>query len=146
VSLAEGYGLMVKEFKKFLIGGDLVTIAVGLVMALVLAALIKALVADLITPIIAMIVGKPDFSSLTFSINGSQFLYGDFINNLITFVATGAAVFFFIVKPYNALKERTRKDPDEDSDVRPCSECLSEIPKQATRCAYCTSIQPPLAA
>jgi large conductance mechanosensitive channel len=136
---------MIKDFKKFLIGGDLVTIAVGLVMALVLAALIKALVADLLTPIIAMIAGKPNFGGLTFSINASHFLYGDFINNLITFVSTGAAVFFFIVKPYNALKERTRRSPDADSDVRPCSECLSDIPKAATRCAFCTSVQTPLA-
>jgi large conductance mechanosensitive channel len=137
---------MLKDFKKFLIGGDLVTVAVGLVMAIVLAALVKALVADLLTPIIAMIVGKPEFASLSFTINSSHFLYGDFINNVITFVSTGAAVFFFIVRPYNVLKERTRKAPDEDSDVRPCSECRSDIPKEATRCAFCTSVQTPVAA
>ena len=137
---------MIKDLKKFLIGGDLVTIAVGLVMALVLAALIKALVADLLTPIIALIAGKPNFGALAFTINGSHFLYGDFINNLITFVSTGAAVFFFIIKPYNVLKERTRRAPDADSDVRPCSECLSDIPKEATRCAFCTSVQTPLVA
>ncbi|MGA2320348.1 MAG: MscL family protein [Solirubrobacteraceae bacterium] len=135
---------MVKEFKRFLIGGDLVTIAVGLVMAIVLAALVKALVADLITPIIALIFGKPDFSSLSFTLNSSHFLYGDFINNVLTFVSTGAAVFFFIVKPYNALKERSRKSPEADSDVRPCTECLSDIPKQATRCAFCGSVQAPI--
>jgi large conductance mechanosensitive channel len=137
---------MLRDFKKFLIGGDLVTIAVGLVMALVLAALIKALVADLLTPIIAMIVGKPDFSALSFTINGSHFLYGDFINNLITFVSTGAVVFFVIVKPYNSFKDRARRAPDEDSEVRPCSECLSEIPKEAIRCAYCASDQTPIIA
>src|ERR1700691_6750478 len=114
---------MLRDFKKFLIGGDLVTIAVGLIMALVLAALIKALVADLLTPIIAMIVGKPNFSALSFTINGSHFLYGDFINNLITFVSTGAAVFFAIVRPYNRFRERSRREPDDDSDVRPCTEC-----------------------
>jgi large conductance mechanosensitive channel len=135
---------MLRDFRKFLIDGDLVTAAVGLVMALVLAALTKALVADLLTPLIAAIIGKPNFGALSFTINGSHFLYGDFINNLITFVSTGAAVFFVIVRPYNRLKERLRRAPDEDSDVRPCSECLSEIPKQATRCAYCTAAQTPL--
>jgi len=137
---------MLKDFKKFLIGGDLVTIAVGLVMALAFAAVVKALIADLITPIIALIFGKPDFGALSFSLNSSNFLYGDFINNLITFLATGAAVFFLVVKPYNALMARTRKAPDPDSDVRPCSECLSDIPKAATRCAFCTSEQTPVAA
>jgi len=135
---------MLRDFRKFLINGDLVTAAVGLVMALVLAALTKALVADLLTPLIAAIIGKPSFGALSFTINGSHFLYGDFINNLITFVSTGAAVFFVIVRPYNRLKERLRRAPQEDSDVRPCSECLSEIPKQATRCAYCTAVQTPL--
>jgi large conductance mechanosensitive channel len=134
---------MLKDFRRFLIDGDLVTAAVGLVMALVLAALTKALVADLLTPLIGAIVGKPDFAALSFTINGSHFLYGDFINNLITFVTTGAAVFFVIVRPYNRFKERTRLTPDEDSDVRPCSECLSDIPKQATRCAYCSAVQEP---
>jgi large conductance mechanosensitive channel len=135
---------MLRDFRKFLINGDLVTAAVGLVMALVLAALTKALVADLLTPLIAAIIGKPSFGALSFTINGSHFLYGDFINNLITFASTGAAVFFVIIRPYNRLKERLRRTPDEDSDMRPCSECLSEIPKQATRCAYCTAVQTPL--
>jgi large conductance mechanosensitive channel len=135
---------MLRDFRKFLIDGDLVTAAVGLVMALVLAALTKALVADLLTPLIGAIIGKPDFGALSFTINNSRFLYGDFINNLITFVSTGAAVFFAIVRPYNHFRERTRRTPDEDSDVRPCSECLSEIPKQATRCAYCSAAQTPV--
>jgi large conductance mechanosensitive channel len=135
---------MLKDFKKFLFDGDLVTAAVGLVMALVLAALTKALVADLLTPLIAAIIGKPDFATLSFTINSSHFYYGDFINSLITFVSTGAAVFFVIVRPYNRLKERTRRSGDADSDVRACTECLSEIPKQATRCAFCTSEQTPI--
>ena len=136
---------MIREFKKFLIDGDLVEVAVGLVMAIVLAALIKALVADLLTPIIALIAGKPDFGQLSFTINGSHFLYGDFINNLVTFVSTGAAVFFFVVRPYNALQARTRKTPEADSDTRPCSECLSNIPKEARRCKFCTATQTPMA-
>jgi large conductance mechanosensitive channel len=135
---------MLRDFRKFLIDGDLVTAAVGLVMALVLAALVKALVADLLTPLIAAIVGKPDFGALSFTIHGSHFLYGDFINNLITFVSTGAAVFFAIVRPYNRFKEHMRREPDADSDMRPCSECLSDIPKRASRCAFCTAPQAPL--
>ncbi|HEV3046115.1 MAG TPA: MscL family protein [Solirubrobacteraceae bacterium] len=136
---------MLRDFRKFLIDGDLVTAAVGLVMALVLAALVKALVADLLTPLIAAIVGKPSFGALSFTINGSHFLYGDFINNLITFVSTGAAVFFVIVRPYNRFKEHIRREPDADSDTRPCSECLSDIPKRAARCAHCAAPQTPLA-
>jgi large conductance mechanosensitive channel len=136
---------MLRDFKRFLIGGDLVVAAVGLVMALVLANLTKALVADLLTPLIAMIIGKPSFGALSFTINGSHFRYGDFINNLITFVSTGAAVFFVVVRPYNRFKDRLRLAPDEDADTRACSECLSDIPKLATRCAYCGSVQRPAA-
>jgi len=135
---------MLKEFKKFLVDGDLVEIAVGLVMALVFAAVVKSLVSDLITPIIALIFGRPNFSQLSFTLNSSHFLYGDFINSLITFLTTGFAVFFFVVKPYNAFKARTRLTADPDSDVRPCSECLSDIPKAATRCRFCTSPQTPV--
>jgi large conductance mechanosensitive channel len=137
---------MLRDFKRFLIGGDLVTAAVGLVMALVLAGLTKALVADLLTPLIAMIAGKPNFGALSFTVNGSHFRYGDFINSLITFVTTGAAVFFVIVRPYNHLKERTRRAADQDSEVRACPECLSDIPTQATRCAFCAAALTPLAA
>ena len=137
---------MVKELKNFLIGGDLVEVAVGLVMALVFTAVVKAFISDLVTPIIALIFGKPNFGELSFTINNSHFLYGDFINSLITFLTTGLAVFFFVVKPYNAFKERARRSPDPDSDVRPCTECLSEIPREATRCAFCTSAQTPLPA
>ena len=116
---------------------DLVELAVGLVMALVFAAVVKSLVSALITPIIALLFGRPNFSQLSFTLNSSHFLYGDFINSLITFLTTGFAVFFFVVKPYNAFKARTRLTADPDSDVRPCSECLSDIPLQATRCAHC---------
>jgi len=134
---------MLRDFRKFLIDGDLVTAAVGLVMALVLAALVKALVGDLLTPLIAAIVGKPNFDELSFTIHNSIFYYGDFINAAITFVTTGATVFFFVVRPYNRFKERIRRNPDEDGDVRTCSECLSEIPSEARRCPYCTSAQTP---
>ena len=137
---------MFKEFKDFLKKGDLVSMAVGLVMALVFAALVKALIADLITPIIALIFGKPDFSSLSFTINSSHFLYGDFINYLISFVAIAAAVFFLVVQPVNLLMRRRRTETDVESETRPCTECLSSIPTEARRCAFCTSPQEPLTA
>jgi large conductance mechanosensitive channel len=123
------------EFKAFLIKGDLVTIAVGLVMALVFAAVVKALIADLITPIIALLFGEPDFGSLSFTINSSHFLYGDFINNVVTFVTTGFAVFFFVVKPYNLFQK-------DDPSVRNCPECTTSIPAAAKRCPQCTAVLP----
>ena len=121
-----------------MIDGDLVTAAVGLVMALVLAALVKALVADLLTPLIAAIVGKPDFGALSFTIHNSRFLYGDFINNLITFVTTAAAIFFFVVKPYESFEAR-RQPGEDDPTVKECPECTSEIPVKAKRCPLCTA-------
>jgi large conductance mechanosensitive channel len=127
---------LIADFKAFLLKGDLVTIAVGLVMALVFAAVIKALIADLITPIIGLIFGQPSFEGLAFSINSSHFLYGDFLNALITFVTTGAAVFFFIVKPYEGFTARRSK---EDPTVKKCPECTTEIPAEARRCPQCTA-------
>ena len=105
---------------------------------------IKALVADLLTPIIALIFGKPDFGALSFTINSSHFLYGDFINNLISFASVAAAIFFFVVKPMSAMAARRAKgEVEAESDTRPCTECLSEIPKAAHRCAFCTAVQSP---
>ena len=130
---------MFKEFKQFIMRGNLVELAVAVVIGLAFAALVTAFVADLITPIIAAIIGKHDFSSLSFRINGSRFLYGDFLNALITFISTAAAVFFFVVKPFNAFVQRTRREPTPDPTTKKCPECLSEIPIDARRCAYCTS-------
>lgn len=127
---------LVADFKSFLIKGDLVSLAVGLVMALVFAAVVKALIADLITPIIALIFGQPNFEALSFSINSSHFLYGDFINNLITLVTTGAAVFFLVVKPYEAF---TARRATGDPTIKKCPECTSEIPAAARRCPQCTA-------
>ena len=98
---------------------------------------LDSLVKDLITPIVAALAGKHDFSTLSFAINGSRFLYGDFINAVITFVSVAAAVFFFVVKPVNALTERWKTDPPVDENVRPCPECLSAIPRAARRCSFC---------
>ena len=102
-------------------------------------AVVTALVADLITPIIAAIIGKPDFSHLTFTINHSQFKYGSFLNALIAFVSIAAAVFFFVVQPVNALMARRRTEPDVDSETALCPECLSDIPTPARKCAFCGS-------
>jgi large conductance mechanosensitive channel len=130
---------LLKEFREFLLRGNLVDVAVGIVIGLAFAALVTAFVRDLITPIVAAIFGKPDFSALTFTINGSHFLYGDFINALIAFVSIAAAVFFFVVKPVNALMARRKTEPPVDEIVRECPECLSEIPRAARRCAFCTA-------
>ena len=128
-----------KDFKEFLLRGNLVDMAVGIVIGLAFAAVITALVADLVTPLIAAIGGNPDFSSLSFTINNSHFLYGAFINALITFIVIAAVIFFLVVKPVNAMMAKRRVEPPVDADVRACPECLSEIPKAARRCAFCTA-------
>jgi len=130
---------MVGDFKAFLLRGNVVDLAVGIVIGAAFGAVVTALVKDLITPIIAAVIGKPDFSALTFSVNGSKFLYGDFINALLAFVSIAAAVFFFVVKPVNALMERRKTQPDVESETMPCPECMSDIPRQARRCAFCTA-------
>jgi large conductance mechanosensitive channel len=127
-----------KGFKDFVTQGNLIEVAVGLVMALAIFALVQALITDLITPLIAAIVGEPSFGDLSFTINDSEFLYGDFINALITFVSVAAAVYFFIVAPYNKYRESR----GITSGTKTCTECRSEIPDDASRCAHCTQPQP----
>ncbi len=129
-----------KGFKQFLLRGNVVDMAVGVVMGASFGAVVAALVKDLLTPFIAAIVGKPDFSRLTFEINGSRFLYGEFINAVVAFVLVGAAIYFFVVLPVNALVTRSRREPPPDPTTRKCPECLSEIPIAARRCAHCTSV------
>jgi large conductance mechanosensitive channel len=132
---------MGKEFKAFLLRGNVVDLAVGIVVGAAFGAVVTALVRDLLTPIVAAIIGKPDFSTLAFTINNSRFAYGDFINSLIAFLSIAAAVFFFVVRPVNALMARRKTALDTESETRPCSECLSEIPRDARRCAFCASPQ-----
>jgi large conductance mechanosensitive channel len=132
---------VLKDFKTFLLRGNVVDLAVGIVIGAAFGAVVTALVKDLITPIIAAIIGKPNFSSLHFTINGSVFFYGDFLNALLSFISIAAAVFFFVVKPINHLVARRQREPDPESETTPCSECLSEIPKLAHRCAFCGSPQ-----
>jgi len=128
----------VKDFKEFLLRGNLVDMAVGIVIGLAFAAVVTALVADLVTPLIAAIGGKPDFSTLSFTINKSHFLYGAVINALITFVVIAAVIFFLVVKPVNALMERRKTEPPVGATTRECPHCLSQIPVAARRCAFCT--------
>jgi large conductance mechanosensitive channel len=127
---------LLSDFKKFLFRGNVVDLAVAVVVGAAFGALVKALVADLLTPIIALIFGKPNFGNLSFTINSSHFLYGDFINNLITFVSIAAAVFFFVVKPVQVLIDRRAT---EDPTVKECPFCASDIPVKASRCPLCTS-------
>jgi large conductance mechanosensitive channel len=128
-----------KDFREFLLRGNLVETAVGIVIGLAFAAVVTSFVANLVTPLIAAIGGEPDFSRLTFTINGSHFFYGSFINALISFILIAAVVFFFVVKPVNAMMARRRTEAPVDTPTRPCPECLSDIPVAATRCAFCTA-------
>jgi large conductance mechanosensitive channel len=130
---------IVKDFQQFLLRGNVVDLAIGVVIGLAFGAVVAALVADLLTPLIAAIFGSHDFGGLTFTIHHSRFLYGDFINKVIAFVTVAAAVFFFVVRPVNALMARRRTEPPVDATTRKCPECLSEIPVEARRCAFCTS-------
>src|ERR671935_563382 len=130
---------MLKGFKQFILRGNVVDLAVGVVIGAAFAALVTAFVKDLLTPSIAALVGKPDFSALSFTINNSTFLYGDFINAALAFLLVAAAVYFFVVTPINALVSRARKQPPVDPTTKKCPECLSEIPIDARRCAFCTS-------
>ena len=129
-----------KDFKEFLLRGNLVELAVAVVIGVAFAALVNALVEDLITPLIAAIGGKQDFSALTFTINDSVFRYGDFLNALLSFLVIAAAVYFLVVKPVNALMARRKTEPPVDESVRECPECLSSIPSSARRCAFCTTV------
>jgi large conductance mechanosensitive channel len=128
-----------KEFREFILRGNVVDLAVAVVIGAAFTAVINALVKDLITPIIAALFGEPDFGDLAFTINDSRFAYGDFLNALLTFVLVAAALFFFVIKPVNYLMARRRTGPDVESPTRDCPECLSAIPVKARRCAFCTS-------
>lgn len=127
-----------KGFKTFLLRGNLVDLAIAVVIGLAFKAIIDALVKDLITPLIAAIGGKPDFSNLFFTVNNSKFLYGDFINAIVSFLIIAAVIYFLIVLPMNKLLERVSPQPKQAVTTRECPYCLSTIPLKATRCAFCT--------
>jgi large conductance mechanosensitive channel len=130
---------MISEFREFILRGNLVDLAVAVVIGTAFTVLVTALVEDLITPLIAAIGGEPDFSNLTFTINGSEFRYGEFLNALFSFLVIALVVFFFVIKPVNSLMDRFRTEPPVDEETRNCPECLSEIPAKAHRCAFCTT-------
>ena len=128
-----------KGFKQFLLRGNVVDMAVGIVIGAAFGTVVTGFVKDLLTPFIAAIVKQPDFSGLTFTINGSKFLYGDFINAFLSFLIIAAAIYFFVVVPVNALIARSRTEPPADPSTKKCPECRSEIASDAKRCAFCTS-------
>jgi large conductance mechanosensitive channel len=130
---------LLNEFKAFIMRGNVVELAVAVVIGAAFKSVVDALVADLITPLISAIGGNQDFSALDFTINGSVFLYGHFLNTLISFALIAAVVFFFIVKPMNILMSRAAKEAPADPALRKCPECLSDIPSDARKCAFCTT-------
>ena len=136
---------MLKGFKDFILRGNVVDMAVGVVIGAAFGSIVAALVADLITPLIGAIAKVPDFSSLFFTFNESKFAVGDFINHLVSFVLLAAAVYFFVVTPINMLMARAKKAPEKAAARRGCPECLSAIPLAAKRCAFCTASVTPLA-
>jgi large conductance mechanosensitive channel len=141
---------MLKEFRSFLLRGNLVDLAVAVVVGAAFGAVVSAMVSDFITPLIAAVGGKHDFGGLSFTINNSRFAYGHFLNAMISFVIVAAVVFFLVLKPVNALMERLQTTPPVQEETRGCPACLSQIPYAARRCAFCTEeigpATPPVAA
>lgn len=126
-------------FKQFILRGNVVDLAVGVVMGAAFGTVVSGFVKDLLTPLIAAVVGKQDFSALKFTINGSQFLYGDLMNALVSFLLIAGAVYYFVVLPVNTLMARAKKEQPADPTTKKCPECKSEIAIDARRCAFCTS-------
>lgn len=130
---------VLKEFRGFVLRGNVVDLAVAVVIGAAFNSMVSSVVKDMVTPIIGAIFGQPDFSALTFTINGSTFAYGNFINTLISFVIVVSAVFFFIVKPISVLMHRLGLSTDNPHTMAPCPRCLTDIPVEANRCGHCTS-------
>ena len=131
---------MLKGFRQFIFRGNVVDLAVAVVIGAAFGAVVTALVKDLLTPLIAAVVGKPDFSGLKLTLNHSEILYGDFLNVLISFLLVASAIYFLVIVPMNAVTQRLRRgEAPPDPTTRACPECLSEIPIGARRCAHCTS-------
>jgi large conductance mechanosensitive channel len=131
---------MLKEFKQFLLRGNVIDLAVGVVVGAAFSSVVTAIVSDLLTPLIAAIVKVPNFSNLYFTINSSRFMYGHLLNAVISFLLVATAVFFFIVKPVNLLIARSKREAPADPTTKRCPECQSEIPLTAKRCAHCTQV------
>ncbi len=129
---------MLKGFKQFLLRGNVIDLAVAVVIGAAFGSVVTALVKDLLTPLIAAIAGQPDFSAVQFTLNGSRFLIGDFVNAVVAFVMVAAAIYFFVVMPVNALEARRKRgEAPADPTTKNCPECLSEVPVAARRCAFC---------
>jgi large conductance mechanosensitive channel len=137
---------MLKGFKQFLLRGNVLDLAVAVVIGAAFGKVVTALVEDLLNPLIAAVAGKPDFSAIKFMVNGSVFKFGDFLNALVSFVLIGAAVYFFVVAPVNRLMARMSGEAPPDPTTRKCPECLSDVPIAARRCAACASPLPTQAA
>lgn len=133
---------MLSEFRAFLLRGNVVDLAVAVVVGTAFGAVVTAAVEDLVTPIIAAIGGQPDFSALDFTVNESTFRYDHFLNAAVAFLLIAAAMFFLVVMPVNTLVRRARNEPPADPTTRKCPECLSDVPVAARRCAFCTSALP----
>jgi len=131
---------MLSGFKQFVLRGNVIDLAVAVVIGGAFGAVVTALVKDLLTPLIAAAGGQPDFSAIAFTVNGSKFLIGDFVNSIVSFLMIAAAVYFTVVAPMNAIVARRRRgEPPADPTTKKCPECLSEVPIAARRCAFCTS-------
>jgi len=131
---------MLRGFRQFVFRGNVVDLAVAVVIGAAFGAVVTAFVKDLLTPLIAALFGKPDFSALRFTLNHSEFLFGDFLNTVISFLLVAVAIYFFIIVPMNALMARLKRgEAPPDPTTRQCPECLSEIPIAARRCAHCAS-------
>lgn len=130
---------MLKGFRSFILRGNVVDLAIGIVIGAAFGAVVTALVSDFITPVIAAIGGKPDFGALYFTVNGSKFAYGHFLNALISFLIIAAAIYFLVVLPVNKLMARYKPTAEEPTPTKDCPHCLSSIPQAATRCAFCTA-------
>lgn len=129
-----------KGFREFILRGNVLDLAIAVIMGGAFGAVVTALVKDLLTPLIAAIAGKPDFSAIKFTVNNSQFAIGDFINAIISFLLISAAIYFFVVLPVNKLVGRLKRgEAPPDPTTKVCPECLSQIPIAARRCAFCTT-------
>ena len=131
---------MLKEFKQFVLRGNVVDLAVGVVIGAAFSSVVASLVSDLLTPFISAIAKVPDFGGLMFTINESKFMYGHLLNMIISFVLVAVTVFFFVVKPINMLISKSHKEAPADPTTKKCKECLSEMPIEARRCSHCTQV------
>jgi large conductance mechanosensitive channel len=131
---------MLKGFKQFILRGNVVDLAIGVVIGAAFGGVVSSFVKDILTPFIAATVGKPNFDYLVLDVNGAKITYGTFLNALISFLLVAAAVYFFVVLPVNAIMSRAKKEPPADPTSKKCPECLSEIPIDARKCAFCASV------